>query len=45
MVCEVGFDEVPAGGGGEDRGLAAAEELRDSEGVVLDRVRFLGWVW
>lgn len=45
MVCEVGFDEVAAGGGGEDRGLAAAQELGDSEGVILERVRFLDWVW
>jgi hypothetical protein len=35
VVCEVGFDEVAAGGTGEDRGLAAAEELGDSEGVVF----------
>lgn len=38
MTCEVGFDEVAAGGAGEDRGLATAEELGDSEGVVLVRV-------
>lgn len=38
MTCEIGFDEVAAGGAGEDRGLPAAEELGDSEGVVLVRV-------
>ena len=38
VTCEVGLDEVAAGGAGEDRGLPAAEELGDSEGVVLVRV-------
>jgi hypothetical protein len=43
VACEVGFDEVSAGGGGEDGSLAAAEELGDAEGVVLGVVRCLLW--
>jgi hypothetical protein len=35
VACEVGFDEVSAGGGGEDGSLTAAEELGDAEGMVL----------
>lgn len=39
MSGEIGFYEVSTGRGGEDLCVAAAEELRDSEGVVLRCVR------
>lgn len=45
VVGEVGFDEVAAGGGGEDCGLAAAEELGDAEGVVLGVLLVRWGVW
>jgi hypothetical protein len=34
VTCEVGFDEVAAGGTGEDFRLAAAEEMGDAKGVI-----------
>jgi hypothetical protein len=43
IAREIRFDEVPAGGRGEDSGLATAEELGDAKSVVLGRVRCLFW--
>lgn len=45
VAGEVGFDKVAAGGAGEDGGLAAAEELGDSEGVVFGGRRISCIIW